>query len=181
MQFDWKAIVKTVAPAIGTALGGPLGGAAMGALTNVVLGPDAQPDEALLAAAIQTADPELLLKIKQADQAFQVAMRNLDVDVGRLDNEDRASARAREQALRDWAPSALALAFVAGFFGIQYFVFNYPLPDGSEMVIARVLGTMDAAVVMILSYYFGSSRGSARKDEMIAKQSSSDQTKLRAA
>lgn len=36
--FDWKAIVKTVAPALGTALGGPLAGTAVKVLSEALLG-----------------------------------------------------------------------------------------------------------------------------------------------
>jgi len=41
-------------------------------------------------------------------------------------------------------------------------------PSMRELV-ARVLGTLDGAVIMILSFYFGSSSGSQAKDERAAK------------
>lgn len=169
MEFDWKAIVKTVAPVLGTALGGPLGGAALGSISRAILGPDAPPDEAAVAAALQTANPELLLKLKEADREFAVAIRKLDIDLSRLENDDRASAREREKNMRDWAPSVLAMVFVLGFFGAQYLVFTQPAPIGSEAMVARVLGTLDAAIIMILSYYYGTTRGSQRKTELLSQ------------
>lgn len=42
-------------------------------------------------------------------------------------------------------------------------------PAGLDgVVLGRVLGTMDSALIMVLSYYFGSSASSARQTEIIA-------------
>jgi hypothetical protein len=38
---------------------------------------------------------------------------------------------------------------------------------GFKSIIMRMLGTLDAALTFVLAYYFGSSAGSARKDEVI--------------
>jgi hypothetical protein len=36
-------------------------------------------------------------------------------------------------------------------------------------LIARVLGTLDSALMLVLSYYFGSSAGSAEKNQIMAQ------------
>jgi len=38
MAFDWKNVVRSVAPILGNAIGGPFGGAAVSALSNALLG-----------------------------------------------------------------------------------------------------------------------------------------------
>ena len=81
MKFDWKALVKTVAPVLGTALGGPLAGAATAAITKAVLGSDTATEKDI-EAALATASPEILLKLKEADQAFETRMTELGIDVG---------------------------------------------------------------------------------------------------
>lgn len=86
-----------------------------------------------------------------------------------IDQADRASARGREMVLRDWTPSSLAWLFVLIFAAAQWFVFTHPLPAGSETLIARVLGTLDMAVGMILGYYFGSSASSRSKEQLIGQ------------
>ncbi len=80
---------------------------------------------------------------------------------------DRDSARKREIALHDWTPAALAFLIVATFGGAQWFVFTHTLPAGSETLVARVLGTIDMALGLVLGYYFGSSASSARKDTLL--------------
>jgi hypothetical protein len=44
---------------------------------------------------------------------------------------------------------------------------GYP-PTTSEMVVGRILGLMDAVAMMVLVYWYGSNKDSARKTEMLA-------------
>jgi hypothetical protein len=39
-----------------------------------------------------------------------------------------------------------------------------------EIIVGRVLGTLDAAAMLVLSYHYGSSAGSARKSELLAQE-----------
>lgn len=85
---------------------------------------------------------------------------------------DRDSARKREMEVKDWTPSVLSWTVLA-FWGLgNYFVFTHALPVGSETLIARVLGTIDMAVGLVLGYYFGSSAGSASKSDTIDRLAS---------
>ena len=95
MDFDWKSIVKTVAPVLGTALGGPMGGLAARTIAGAVLG-DETASEDQIAQAVAAASPEQLLALKKADQDFQLRMKELEVDIVRIDQQDRGSARDRE-------------------------------------------------------------------------------------
>ena len=80
---------------------------------------------------------------------------------------DRQSARQREMAVKDWTPSILAWTVILFWGAGNYYIFTHPLPVGSETLVARVLGTVDMAVGLILGYYYGSSAGSASKTETI--------------
>ena len=75
MAFDWKSLVKSVAPMLGTALGGPLGGIA-GAALGKALG-TTDNETATLEAAINGATPEQLQAIQKADQEFKVQMASM--------------------------------------------------------------------------------------------------------
>ena len=77
---------------------------------------------------------------------------------------DTASARQREMTVHDWTPSILAWTIIIIFGGSNYYVFTHTLPTGNEMLIARVLGTLDMAVGLVLGYYYGSSASSRSKD-----------------
>lgn len=170
MSADWKRIVATVAPGIATALGGPLAGLAVKAIGGALgLGEGASEDA--VAAAVTGASPDQLLAIKQADQAFKVKMRELDVDLERIAGQDRDSARRREADTKDWAPRVLAAIIVLTWASVQWFILRHSVPEDMRELIMRVLGTLDAALMLVLAYYFGSSAGSKAKDDLVGSMS----------
>ncbi len=168
--MDWKQIVGAVAPVLGTALGGPLGGMAVAAVSDALLGkPNASEGE--IVTALKAGGPDALLKLKQADQAFAQRMRELDIDVEKLHQADRASARDREAKTGDsWTPRILAALVVVAWISVQWFLLRNIVPAEMRELIARVLGTLDAALTMVLAYYFGSSAGSQAKTEVLARK-----------
>lgn len=166
-------VVGSVAPTIATALGGPLAGTAVSALADVFgLTSD---DKDGLVKAIKNATPDQLLALKQADYAYQVKMTELGIDLERIAAGDRDSARKMQIETGSIVPGLMALIIVIGFFTAQYFVFTQPLPEKSEIMVSRVLGTLDAGLMIILAYYFGSSqRTSALLNGMAKKQEKAD-------
>jgi hypothetical protein len=171
MDFDWKSLVKTVAPTLATALGGPLAGLATRTIAGAILG-DETADEGQIAAALQGAGPDQLLALKKADQEFAVRMRELDLDEIKLANSDRASARERQVATKDKMPAVIALAALTGFFGILSVMAFQEVPKDAVQPLSIMLGALGTLVTQIGAYYFGSSAGSAKKNEMIAAMKS---------
>ena len=175
MAFDWKSLVATVAPTLATALGGPLAGVAAAAISDAVLGrPDG--NEAEIATALSVGGTDALLKLKQAEQAFVVKMRELDIEVERVHQADRASAREREARTGDrWTPRVLATVVIGGFLGTVYMVLSGYVDGLRDATIAGVVGTLigyvSAKADQVVSYYFGSSAGSAAKTALMAKKS----------
>ena len=171
-RIDWRSIVGTVAPTIATALGGPLAGMAVSAVSQAVLGkPDATEPE-LEQAIVQSNNPEVLLKLKQAELAFAEKMQKLDIDLEGLASEDRESARQREVAIRDWMPKALALCYTIAYFVVLWLLWQIPVPKEAKELINTLFGILSAAQMSIIGYYFGSSAGSARKSQTIESLSS---------
>lgn len=163
--MDWKSIVGTVAPTLATALGGPLAGTAIKAISNAVLGrDDASEDE--VAEAMKKADPETLLKLKKADQQFKVEMRKLGVRVEEIHAGDRHSARQRQTKMRDWSPSILGSLIILGFFGVLAAMMAFEMPATSKDVLQIMLGALGTMSASVVAYFFGSSAGSARKNEL---------------
>ena len=176
MAFDWKALVKSIAPTIGTALGGPLGGMAGLALSKALgVSEDAAKDETTLAAAVQGASPDQLLALKKADQDFAVQMQKLGFEnveaLEAIAAGDRANARDREIKTQDWTPKVLGIAITVGFFGLLAYLMKREPPAGSRDILNIMLGSLGSAWIGVVTYYFGSSAGSARKTELMsAKQ-----------
>ena len=157
-------LVRTVAPSIATAVGGPLAGMATRAISEALLGkPDGTEDELIDAAA--KASPDQLLALKKAEQDFAVRMRELEIDLQRIDAADRNSARDREVKTGDMTPRALAAAVTLGFFGVLGYMIAYGLPTQGGEALLVMLGTLGTAWGGIVSYYFGSSAGSKEKSE----------------
>lgn len=161
-----KQIISTVAPLLGTALGGPLGGMAGTLLSNALGVPPG--DDKALEAAVTSGNPDLLLKLKQADQDFAAKMKELDIQESQLAYQDTANARDREIKTGDWTPRILAGLVVVGWLFVQFFLLHHIVDQSMRELVARVLGTLDAALMLVLNYYFGSSASSRQKDETLA-------------
>lgn len=162
----WKDIVGTVAPTLASALGGPLAGLAVGAIGKI-FGLDNATQEQV-AQAISGATADDLYKLKQAEIDFQKRMAELEVDLVRIGNEDRDSARNRQIQLKDRTLPFLAIAVTLGFFSVLAFMLLKEVPISSKDVLNIMLGSLGTAWIQVMAYYFGSSSGSARKDAMIA-------------
>ena len=167
MEYDWKEAVRAVAPTIATVLGGPLAGTAVGAISNALLGkPDGTEEE--ISAILKTASPELLGKLRVEEMQFKLKLKEMGVEVDKLHAADRSSARQREIAVKDWAPSLIAMASFVGFFSILGFMMVYEMPERSVQPVNIMLGVLGGIIASITAYYFGSSKGSDNKDALLA-------------
>ena len=168
-DFDWRGIVKAVAPTIATALGGPLAGLGMKALSEALLGKsDGTEDE--IASAMQYADGDQLVKLREIDSQFQAQMKALDVDLERIAAADRDSARKREVGSGDaWTPRVIGAMALGGFLWSVYWVLSGNVSGMTDPTTVALVGTLvgyvSAKADQVVSYYFGSSAGSAKKTE----------------
>jgi hypothetical protein len=168
MDFNWKSIVGTVAPGLATALGGPLAGMAVKAVSGAVLGKqDGTEDE--IAQAITAGGTDVLQKLRAADQAFQLDMKKLDINLEKLFADDRADARKREISTGDHTQRNLAyiaLLMFATVLGVELFVGIHPtlsIDDAVQRSLDITTGILFAWVMAVKDYYFGSSSGSVAK------------------
>jgi hypothetical protein len=174
--------LKKLAPFLSTglSLAGPYGALASKILSPILgIKPDAKEDD--YTAALAKATPEQIEAIKQAEQQFQLQMKQLEIqsveELEKLASDDRASARNREIQVtastgkKDLTPRILAFAVVILCFAGEglYFFLGAPR-NASPELIGRILGTLDSALILVLSYYFGSSAGSDRKTELLASK-----------
>ena len=145
-------IIGSVAPTLGTALGGPLGGMA-GDVISKILGVDNNP--ASLEKAIATATPEQLLEIKKAEKDFEAKMKELDVDLYKLETQEKHDARRTFS--KDWTARIIGIAMVGGFLGYIFLVTLQPPEQNSEALINLVLGYLGGLASAVISFYFGAS------------------------
>jgi len=178
MSVDWQNLLKTVAPWVAAAATGNVPALVGMAATTIgtALGKDIKPTTDAISAAIAGATPEQMIALKQADNEFALQMQKMGFeDVETLEAiaaGDRDSARKREIATGDWTPRILAYTIIllAGF-GEGSLLLGYE-PHIAPELIGRILGTLDAAVMLVLSYYFGTTASSREKTQIIAQQNS---------
>lgn len=159
-------LIGSVAPTIATALGGPVAGMAVKAISGALFGHDgATKDDIMTALANPTGDQ--LAALKKIDADFAVQMKALDIDLERIAAGDRASARDMQKETKDWIPRALAVSVTVGFFAILLYMLVYGLPTTGNEALLLLLGALQTAWGGIIAFYFGSSSGSQKKDQMI--------------
>jgi hypothetical protein len=148
---DLINLVKSYAPALATVLAGPAGGMVVSAIAGK-LGVSA--DVAAITQAIAQ-DPQAAQKLAE-----------IDLEQFKVEAQDRDSARKRESEIATSANSPwlnkavtpiLALVIVTVWALVQYFMLNHGIPQENRELVARVLGTLDGALMVCLSYYFGAS------------------------
>lgn len=172
--MDWKSLVKGIAPVIGSfiPIGGPVAAWGIGALADALWPGEDNKDktEEMVASALQQMTPEQAAAIKKADQDFKVRMDELGLKREELAYQDTASARAMQIETRDWIPRALSVLTVAGWVFLVWVCINKPTwAEGSKDLLYAILATANSALMLVLSFYFGSSQGSQSKDALLYK------------
>jgi len=170
--MDWTTVLKSIAPTVATALLGPLGGVAVSALGNVLGVSEATQDK--IADVIKSASmtPEQITALKQLELEYQNTEKERGFKYAELSFQDRDSARKANVAGGTQRPlfwlSLLLLCVTIGSEAIVLF-HGYP-PETSDLVVGRVLGLMDAVAMLVLSYWYGTTNGSAQKSELLAQK-----------
>jgi len=186
--------IASFAPTLATMLGGPLAGTAVTAIEGALgINSDSKSSLADRAGSIAqmlqnaqlTGDQIVQMKLAEAKHAEIIGQQGIDLAKinadhqeawARIDAQDRDSARQREEAVKDNTPSRLAYMIVGGFFvfGIAQVVALVGLPDlvakvpaAAWAIIGNIGGYLAAEAKAATGYYFGSSSGSAKKDDTI--------------
>jgi Fe2+ transport system protein B len=159
MKGILKNIVGAVAPTIGTAIAGPMGNMALGKIAEVLGCPA---DHKSVEKAVQNATPEQMIELKKAEQEFEVQMKELDVDVFKLEAQEKQHARTMFS--KDWTARIIGLVTIAGFLGYIFLVTLQPPEQNSEALINLVLGYLGGLASAIISFYFGASHTSDKKE-----------------
>jgi|TARA_R110000764_G_scaffold75288_2_gene152076 hypothetical protein len=89
-------------------------------------------------------------------------MKELEVDVFKLEVEDKQDARGKFS--KDWTARIMGTAVVGGFMGYIFLVTLQPPEQNSEALINLVLGYLGGLASAVISFYFGASNTSDKKD-----------------
>ncbi len=162
-----KNLLGAVAPLLGTTLGGPMGGIAMKFLADKFTGGDTGSVEDFLLSA----NPETLQQLKLAEIEFEKEMAKLDIDLEQIAADDKVSARVLGKEVGISPQVVLSVVYTTGYFGVLFMFMTGQLevPEHYSSMFSGLLGVLSAAQVQIMNFWFGSSSGSKRKTEVIAR------------
>lgn len=176
-QPRWKRFLGSIVPILGTALGGPIGGMASGVLMKALkVNPEDSDAEQQVARLVETASPETLQAIKQAEIDFELEAKKLDIDLESLHAADRTSARDREATLGGWSNPVLAGVVIVGFFVVVGAVLWIDIGQSDSTKVALIgtlVGYVSAKADQVVSYYFGSSSDTAKVADVFRKNNGS--------
>jgi hypothetical protein len=159
--MEW---LKMIAPTIATAVGGPFGTMAYGLIAHQLkISPDDA--KATIEAGKLTADQ--IASVQLAEIEIKAKAQELGLNFEQLAVADRKSARDMQITTQSKIPPMLAVLIVIAWATIQGFLLTHVIDASMRELVARVLGTLDGALMLVLSFYFGSSSSSDSKDSML--------------
>lgn len=164
--MDW---LKTLAPLLGTALGGPLGGAAAAFLADK-LGIEERTVEAVsevLNSGRMT--PDQITSVKLAEIEFEKFLKENAIKLEEVHAQDRADARKMAATTRSPIPAVLSLLVTCGYFGILVGMMTDVLNVADSQALLIMLGSLGTAWGMVMAFWFGTTKSSSEKNEIIAR------------
>ena len=168
--MDWLKSLAQLAPTVATALGGPLAGAAVSAIGSVLGLTDAKPADIAKAFKDGQLTPEQITQIRELELKYQAEEKERGFRYEELAYKDRDSARQANVAGgvqgRLFVLSCLLLAVCLGLEG--FVLFHGVPPHVDDLITGRVLGLVDGVALLVLNYWYGTSSGSAQKNELLA-------------
>ncbi len=120
---------------------------------------------------------QLRVQLAQIAAEREQASRSDDLDQISAAMRDAADARAQMVALNSqktavvWSAPVISGIVLLTFVTVMTLVLMHGIPAGSETAANMLLGTLAAMATSVVSYWVGSSAGSARKDEILARTS----------
>lgn len=178
--MDWKEVGKKIASmgltALGTVVGGPAGGTIGALLGNALIGGDGNEDTEITPEKVMKAlgDPEAIMKMKQFEMTHELELQKLAIESERMRLSDIASARNRQvesekvTGKRDYNLYILAWTLVVGFYALVGTMVFKAVPADSTGVVYMLFGTLATSFGCVIQYFFGSSKSSKEKTDLLA-------------
>lgn len=153
-----KSLLQAFAPTLASSVGGPLGSMAVKAIAGKL---GVASTEQAVTEAIETATPEQKQALTEADQAFAIKMRELDIDAFRVETKD--IQHARETHKGQIFPQVFASVFLLLFF-LYIFLITVSPPQQADLALSNlIVGNLMAVISGISGYLYGSQNGNGKQ------------------
>lgn len=167
----FKKTLPSMALTVASGVPGPIGMVA-GMISDVV-GKKIAPDPAAIDTTVQGATPDQLIALQEKDLEVKAAMQKAGFDdleeLARISEQDTADARAREIAVKGITTPALAWTIILATFGL-IIAAALGLNKTESTFVGGLIGYAVNMCQQVVGYYFGSSKGSAEKTQIMAVQ-----------
>lgn len=169
--MDWLGTLKALAPTVASAFGGPLAGIAVSAVGKLLGVTEATQERVAEALTNGSLTPEQISEIKLLELKYQSDEKERGFRYTELAFKDRDSARSANVAGKTQIPLFwLSLFLLAVTLGTECSILFLGYPQNtSEIVVGRVLGLMDAVTMLVLAYWYGTTNGSAQKNDTVSR------------
>lgn len=143
-------------PLIATAIGGPAGGI-IASLLSAAFGCTTDTLADTISTSANSAVTMQQFELEHKKELAQIQSTQYTTEVN-----DRENARDREVEIdkitgqRDWMLDTIAMVVILGFFCLC--MLNYFVDISDDHVITMLVGQISSGFVLVLSYYFGSSK-----------------------
>lgn len=165
--MDWLKKLGEYAPDIVGAVlsgGSTLPATALRIASKELIGYETD-NQDLVEKAVNDATPEQMLKLKQANNDFIV--RKMQIENQELANQREDTQDARKQHNGHWMTWALPLLMFLLFSGMAYGLMKYAIPVENKDILVFMAGQVSGFMAAGVTYWLGSSRGSAEKQMQI--------------
>jgi hypothetical protein len=161
--MNWLNKLKEYAPSIASAVlsgGATLPQLALKAISDAT-GVSVS-NETDLANMVESASPETMLKLKQANNSFIIRMRELDNELVNTELSDTQDARKNHK--HSYMPSIICVILTLAVIAFTSSLMVFVIPESNTRIIDTLFGAFLTAWLSSISYWVGTTRTSADKD-----------------
>lgn len=159
MDFDWKSIVRTVAPIIGSVIPGPFDDMLIKIASDVLLGKEGGTEEELYLAAVNMT-PEQKVALRQADYDFKIKSQELNNEADKVDSEAITERHKTDTNSDSWLAKnirPLSLLFVTVSIILLAFTSIFAELSEDQLEALKIWVTALTSVwLTMIGFYFGS-------------------------
>jgi len=119
------------------------------------------------AQAITGASPEVMLKVRQANNSFKIRMAELANELTATELGDVQNAR--EHHKHSIMPSLICGTLTIAVVSFAACLFFVTIPDSNQRILDTLFGTFLTAWLGSINYWIGTTRSSAQKTNIINK------------
>lgn len=165
--MDWLKKLAGYAPDIVGAIasgGATLPATALRIVSKELLGYETDSKE-LVSQAVESATPEQMLALKQCNNDFiikKIQLQNQELANQRLDTQ-----HARKEHKGHWMTWLLPLLMFCLFSAMTFVLVKYAIPTENRELLVFLSGQVSGFMAAGVTYWLGSSRGSAEKSAKV--------------